>query len=219
MKNSVVLLSSGLDSTVNLYQAHNEQKVVLALSLNYGQKAFNKEAERSALICKELDIPHKILDISWLSDISNSSLTDKGITIPQGKDVQINDLETSKETAKSVWVCNRNGIFLNIAAAYAESLNADYIIPGFNKEEAATFPDNSLDFLNTSSQALSFSTANKVEVFCYTTEMDKTQIVKLGKELNVNFDLIWPCYHDGEQICGQCESCKRYLNAHQEGES
>ena len=51
-----------------------------------------------------------------------------------------------------------NGIFLNIAAGFAEALSAQAVLPGFNKEEAATFPDNSVDFLESLNHSFSFST-------------------------------------------------------------
>ena len=125
----------------------------------------------------------------------------------------MDDLVTSKETAKSVWVPNRNGIFLNVAAGYAESLGADWIVPGFNKEEAATFPDNSAGSLEATTQALSYSTANKVQIKCFTTDKNKTEIVQMGQALKVDWTLMWPCYFSGEKWCGQCESCQRSKRA------
>ncbi|MCM2282853.1 MAG: 7-cyano-7-deazaguanine synthase, partial [Bdellovibrionaceae bacterium] len=103
--------------------------------------------------------------------------------------------------------------FLNIAAGFAEGLDAKWIVPGFNLEEGATFPDNTDAFLKATSAAFTFSTANHVEAVCFTTHLDKTAIVRRGIELGVNWDYVWPCYFGGEKICGQCESCQRYLRA------
>jgi len=79
--------------------------------------------------------------------------------------------------------------------------------------EAATFPDNSSEFIKAANSSLSFSTQNKVEVESFTIDSNKKQIVELGRALNMNFDLIWPCYFSGENLCKECESCKRYLAA------
>lgn len=210
---SVVLLSAGMDSAVNLYAAAQKGQVLLALTFNYGQKAAAQEMKKAQALAQSLDIPHKVLDLSFFKDFGRSSLIVEKMEIPSGSQVQMDDLQQSQKTAQSVWVPNRNGIFLNIAAGFAEALEADCIVPGFNKEEAATFPDNSSDFMLASTKAFSFSTNNKVQVQCFTTALDKTQIVKMGKELDLDFSKIWPCYHSFQKWCGQCESCQRSRRA------
>ena len=210
---AIVLLSSGLDSTVNLYAAQKYHDVLLALTFDYGQKAAKKEKEQAKKICDELNIAHKVVELPFFKEFTNTSLINEDAQIPTKTQVNITSKETSEETAKQVWVPNRNGIFLNIAAGFAEGLGAQYIIPGFNAEEAVTFPDNSKDFLNQSSVALTFSTQNKVKVHCYTIYMTKAEIVGYGKEIGVNFDLIWPCYFSNDTCCGECESCLRYKRA------
>jgi 7-cyano-7-deazaguanine synthase len=86
-------------------------------------------------------------------------------------------------------------------------------VPGFNKEEAETFPDNSAAYLKSATDSFQYSTSNRVKVLCFTTDKSKTEIVKLGLELKVDFKNIWPCYHSFEKWCGQCESCKRSKRA------
>lgn len=212
-KKSIVLLSAGLDSTVNLAVAIQKTNVVLALTINYGQRSVQKEVSCARNICKHYQIQHQVIDVKWLKNLGASSLTNRSKKIPTGKSVAIDDLKTSEKTAKSVWIPNRNGLFLNAAAAYAESYQADYIIPGFNAEEAKTFPDNSLAFINKSNAAFAYSTQNKVKVHCYTINLNKPQIVKLGLQLNVPFQLMWPCYFSSKKWCGECESCKRARRA------
>jgi 7-cyano-7-deazaguanine synthase len=209
---SVVLLSSGLDSTVNFYEAKRESDVVLALTFDYGQRAAQQEVESAQKIANKLDVPHKVLNLDWFKDFTHSSLVNRSAEVPTTA-VKIDDLSRSNETAKAVWVPNRNGIFLNIAAAFAEGLNAQWIIPGFNAEEATTFPDNSQAYLEAATNSLSYSTANKVEVKCFTTHLTKSQIVERGRKLGVDFKQIWPCYFGGEQPCGECESCRRFNRA------
>lgn len=213
MKKSVVLLSSGLDSTVNLYAALKQSRVVLALTFDYGQRARHKEIECAQKICKELGVNHKIVSLPFFTDWGTSSLTDHKKSLPLGNEIKIDDLKTSQDTAKSVWVPNRNGVFLNIAAGFAESLSADWIVPGFNKEEATTFADNSDVFLQQASKSFSYSTANSVEAVCFTIQMTKSEIVEFGLKLNVNFKNIWPCYQDLPTWCGECESCLRSKRA------
>lgn len=210
---AIVLLSSGLDSTINLYESLNEFESVMALTFNYGQKAFSKEAEYSKAICDKLNIKHIVVDIPWLKDVSSSSsLTNLASDIPTDS-VDITSLEASKESAKSVWVSNRNGLFINIAACFAEENKYDSIVVGFNKEEAATFPDNSKEFIEQINNSLHYSTSNHVKVKSFTVDMMKPEIVQRGRKLNVDFELVWPCYYAGDKICGKCESCKRYIAA------
>jgi 7-cyano-7-deazaguanine synthase len=210
---SVVLLSSGLDSTVNLYEAKQAGSVALALTFDYGQRAASKEIAASARLTQELKIPHKVVKLDFFKDFGQSSLVDRNMSLPLNDDVSIDDLKVSQNTAKSVWVPNRNGIFLNIAAGFAEALKADSVVPGFNLEEATTFPDNTQGFLDQLSMSFFFSTSNKVKARCFTTHLNKIEIVKRGLALKVNFKNIWPCYQDLETWCGQCESCKRAKRA------
>ena len=213
---SVVLLSSGLDSTVNLYEAREKSRVLLALTFNYGQRAAESELEHSAAIAEAAGIPHKVLDLRWFAEFTNTSLINRSSTVPVGKTVSIDDLDQSNETAKAVWVPNRNGIFLNIGAAFAEGLKAKWVVPGFNIEEGATFPDNTQAFLDSLTSAFKFSTSNHVEAKCFTTKLNKTQIVRRGRELGAPFNLIWPCYFSGPAPCGECESCQRFQRATRE---
>lgn len=210
-ESAVVLLSAGLDSTINLYKSHEELNVKLALTIDYGQKALSKELEKSKQICDELNIRHKCVKLPWLTELVTSALVSDQ-EIPTDS-VDINSAEASKKSAKAVWVSNRNGLFINIAASFAEELGAKYIIVGFNLEEAQTFPDNSTGFIRAANKALSFSTSNQVEVKSFTSDLYKKEIVSLGKTLDVNFNNIWPCYFSQNNICKECESCKRYLAA------
>lgn len=212
MKKAVVLLSGGLDSTVNIFRASRELNVVLAVTFNYGQRAFINEKAAAQKICKILNIPHRVVDVEWFKEFTQTSLVNIENEVPT-EQVKIDDLNASQESAKAVWVPNRNGIFLNIAAGFAEGLGAQYVIPGFNKEEAATFADNSASFMHALDASFAFSTQNGVQVKCYTTDLDKTAIVGLGRSLGIDMDLIWPCYFSGTASCGKCESCLRFKRA------
>lgn len=213
MEKAVVLLSAGLDSSVNFYAALREYEIVLALTFNYGQKAALQEIEKSKILTKSKGIEHQVVDLPWLKKLGASGLTNSEAIIPMGRQVSIDNMKTSEGSAKAVWIPNRNGVFLNIAAGFAESLKAKYIIPGFNAEEAMTFPDNSFDFIRATRKAFSYSTANQVEVKCYTIRMTKVDIAKLGMDLQLPFKDIWPCYQNLEKWCGQCESCQRAKRA------
>jgi 7-cyano-7-deazaguanine synthase len=211
VNSAVVLASGGLDSIVNLYQAAKVSRVKLALTFDYGQRAAKKEAESAAFHCQKLNIPHRVLDVTWFREFTTSALVNRSRAVPS--EMSLDDAEVLKLTAEAVWVPNRNGIMLNIAAGYAEGLGAEFVVPGFNVEEALTFPDNSQGFVDSMNAALKFSTNNKVRVHCFTTGLNKPQIVGLAVELGVDMEKLWPCYNDGAEICGECESCLRFKRA------
>ncbi|MEK7355819.1 MAG: 7-cyano-7-deazaguanine synthase QueC [Bdellovibrionota bacterium] len=206
-------MSGGLDSTVNLYEARAQSEVVLALTVDYGQRAAPRELERGAAIAKVAGVPHRTLSLPWFKDFTKTSLVNRAEEVPTAGAVSIDDPTVSEKTAKAVWVPNRNGILLNVAAAFAEGLGAGWVVPGFNIEEGATFPDNTQAYLDSLTHAFAYSTSNHVRAICFTTALDKTAIVKRGRALGAPFELMWPCYLAGEKPCGECESCKRYIRA------
>lgn len=205
MQNAIVLLSAGLDSTVNCYLAQKDYSHVMALCFDYGQKASAKELSRAFQIAQELQISFQSLHLPWLKDLSDSALTSAAF-LP--KMVDLSDTEQTQKSAQQVWIPNRNAIFIHIAAAFAKDKKTDIIV-GFNKEEARTFPDNSKNFVETLNKTLNISTFGQVQVKSYTLDMNKKEIVKLGRQEKVNFDLIWSCYEGGQKPCDHCESCLR----------
>ncbi len=212
---TVVLLSGGLDSSANLAIADHFDRPVLALTVDYGQRAAVPEIRASRLLAEYYGVPHQVLDLKWLGGLGGSALTESSIGVPEPDSARLDDLKAASETAKAVWVPNRNGVLINAAAAVAESTGAQQVVVGFNKEEAATFPDNSSQFLGTANLALKYSTAGKVKLACYTDMMVKSEIVEALRNLPkpFPFELVWSCYHGGEKMCGKCESCKRFFRA------
>jgi 7-cyano-7-deazaguanine synthase len=218
-KRAVVLLSGGLDSAFNLWRAPRECDVVLAVTFDYGQRAAQSEISAGRKLCERLGVPHKVVELPWFKDFTRTSLINTQAQVPVGRDIEIDHFETSAKSAKAVWVPNRNGIFINIAAAYAEGLGAEVLLAGFNAEEAATFPDNSLDFVYASTQSLRYSTANHVRVHSYCINLTKTQIVREALRMELPLEHVWPCYFSGDEWCGQCESCQRFSRAVREAKS
>jgi 7-cyano-7-deazaguanine synthase len=209
MKKAVILLSAGLDSLTALSEAVRELDVVCALTVDYGQRAAGREIAMAKKIAAHYHVKHKIIHLPWYAKIIDSSLVNRKTDVPQLKNAENGNLKT----AKAVWVPNRNGLFLNIAAAYAESLHAQYVIAGFNKEEAATFPDNSLAYCQAMDTALGYSTLNKVKIKNYFFNKNKNQIYAKALQNKAPLKYVWPCYHGDWRICGTCESCRRFLRA------
>jgi 7-cyano-7-deazaguanine synthase len=202
---AVAILSGGLDSTVSLAVAVRRMEVVLVLTFDYGQRAARRERRASATIAKHYRIPHRVIAVPWLAALTGTALVNRKAELPRH--------EMSERSAKAVWVPNRNGVFIEIAAAHAESAGATRLVTGFNREEAETFPDNSKAYVGAVNRALSYSTANGVRVVSFTIDLDKKGIVRLGRKLKAPLQHIWPCYEGGTSWCGSCESCLRSLRA------
>lgn len=210
---SIVLLSGGLDSTVSLAQALKDTGVSLCLTFDYGQRAAEKEKMAAAAIAAHFGLPHQIIKVPFLKEITGTALVSDDKDLPEPDLCGLDNIEAARSTAVSVWVPNRNGLFINIAAAYAEAHQCELVVTGFNREEAVTFPDNSPEFVHAVNSSLNYSTLNKVKVVSYTQRLDKVEIIKLGMRLGVPFRYVWSCYRGDEEMCGRCESCMRFGRA------
>ncbi|WP_407308749.1 7-cyano-7-deazaguanine synthase QueC [Desulfosporosinus sp. SB140] len=212
---AIVLLSGGLDSSVSLALYLETSKVDLALTFDYGQRAKTKEIDASRRIAEHYNIPHQIVSLPFLQEQTHSALVNRSTELPRLEFEELDDLEgVTRKSAQQVWVPNRNGLFLNIAAVYAENMGeATTLITGFNREEAATFPDNTQGFMTSVDHCFKYSTQNEVTVASPTVTFSKSEIVREGLRLALPFEKIWSCYESGEQLCGQCESCLRLKRA------
>jgi len=213
---AITLLSSGLDSVAALAIAAESCEIDMALTFDYGQRAGQREIEYSRKVCEHFRIENRIINLGWLGEITNTSLVNRNEEVPSLSFEDIDEAAPAtitENSAKSVWVPNRNGVMLNIAGSFAESRGCDYIVVGFNGEEAGTFPDNSFDYVQAMDHAFSYSTQNGVKVLAPLIKLGKTEIVKRALESKAPLEYSWSCYHGREIPCGECESCVRRARA------
>ena len=208
---AVVLLSGGLDSAVALKWAIDHHQVALALTFDYGQRSALREMKAAQAMARRYGIEHQLLALDWLAEATHTALVDTAQELPHPGDLE--DPRGGMRNAAAVWVPNRNGLFVNIAASLAEARGLDLIVAGFNAEEAATFPDNSPQFVEAVNHALEWSTLRHPRLTSPTQELTKAGIVRLGREIDAPLDLVWACYEGGESYCWQCESCRRLQRA------
>ena len=207
MKKAISVFSGGLDCTVATCVYDNDYEIH-AITFNYGQKAFAQELKASKKICEEMGWTHEVIDLPWLSDISNSSLnTDDNI--PEVSEDDLDDLDKSSETASNVWVPARNTVFTSIALSYAESIGAEIIIVGWNNEEGLTFPDNSEEFLNEFNELIKVGSPDKIRIEAPAINLNKEELVELGVKVGAPMKLSYSCYKGEDEPCGVCESCVR----------
>lgn len=211
-KTCVILLSAGLDSFVSLGMARDQgYDVVLAITADYGQAAAGPEIRQAREICEFYGIRHLVVDLrDIMSGIQSGLLSGD---IPDLEASKLDDVDASLASKAKVWVPNRNGLLINLAAMYSENMAAGWVISGFNREEARTFPDNSIEFIEATNQALAYSTSNQVRAVSFTQNLDKEEIVAEAVRIKLPLELAWSCYHDRKIMCGKCESCQRLKRA------
>ena len=205
MTKGIILLSGGLDSLVSLGIGIEKYGISLALTFDYGQKAAEQEISTSKNICDYYKIEHKVIKLDWLKEVTHTALVSNE-DLPEG-------IDNPEQSAKSVWVPNRNGLFLNIAGSFADGNDYDYIIIGANKEEGQTFPDNTQEFIDKINAEFEYSTQKHPKVVAPLINSDKNDIVKLALEHKIPLEFVRSCYASGKKHCGKCESCTRLKNA------
>lgn len=211
MKKAISVLSGGLDCTIATSVFAKDYEIH-AITFDYGQKAFMREAQAAREICSKMGWTHEVIDLPWLAKISNSSLNTSE-EIPELSENDLDDLEKSMQSASSVWVPARNMVFTSIAVSYAESIGAEKIIVGWDAEEAATFPDNSKEFLETFNDLVDVGSPKKIEIEAPLIDLNKEEIVKLGLDIGAPIELSYSCYKGRDKQCGVCESCVRRKRA------
>jgi 7-cyano-7-deazaguanine synthase len=223
-KSAVILLSGGLDSTVCLWWAKKQPySQVDCITFEYGSKEEVVQKQVTEKLGKLVNVDnHEFIFLDFLADYSkriNSSLSkDSTKDLPKLTKTELDNLNSSLESAKSVWIPGRNLVFLAIASAYSETIGDEVdIITGFNLEEGTTFPDNTQEFIDdftaTASRGIMHA---KISVISPLVGLNKSEIVAMGKKLGVPFEFSCSCYNPsgfderGQPIhCGICESCLR----------
>jgi len=208
---AISILSGGLDSTIATIKLAGKHDIH-AITFDYGQKSSKMEIKAARIISRLYGFKHYIIRLPWLGELGGSALTNKKDRIPRPNMEEL-DTATARETARKVWVPARNLVFTSIGAAYADALDARAIIVGWDKEEAATFPDNSQRFLEAFNEVLEMGTWVDVEVKAPFIDYTKKEIITEGYRLGVPFEATYSCYEGGSLHCGVCESCMRRKRA------
>jgi 7-cyano-7-deazaguanine synthase len=209
---AVVLVSGGLDSSVLLRHAvrNLSRRPVHALSFNYGQR-HSKELECARKQAEGIAAAvHRVIDISFMGGLlmAGSALVQGGAPVPDLKDLAKNDL-----TQPPTYVPNRNMMLLSIAAAYAEAQGVQDIFYGAQAQDEYGYWDCTEAFLDRINHVLALNRRERVTIHAPFVHMKKSEIVRLGLALGVDFALTWSCYRGGEKACGTCPTCVERLSA------
>ncbi len=196
---SVAIFSGGLDSTVLLHELLAGGDEVLALSIDYGQR-HRVELTRAQETAARLGVEWRLAELGALrSLLSGSSLTSDEIAVPHG--------HYAEPSMKVTVVPNRNMILLAVAAGWAISRAADRLAYGAHAGDHSIYPDCRPEFAAAMAGALALADWHKLKLHCPFIAWTKSQIVRRGHELGVDFAATWSCYEGGPRHCGQCGTC------------
>jgi len=200
----VVIYSGGMDSFTVLNRALKDGKEVYALTFDYGQKHV-KEIDYARAVCQELNIEHKVIDITAINQLlAGSSLTDD-IEIPEG--------HYEEESMKSTVVPNRNMILLSLAVGYAVSKEASQVYYGAHSGDHAIYPDCRPEFVQKMSDVCQIANYEPVTIYCPYLDNDKIEILTDGLKMGLDYGKSWTCYNGREKACGKCGACQERLEA------
>lgn len=194
MKDSVIIVSGGLDSITLLYDKADE--IALAISFDYGANHNAREIPFARLHCERLGIKHITIPLAFMHDYFKSSLLSGAKDIPEG--------HYADDNMRSTVVPFRNGIMLSIAAGIAESHELKKVLIANHGGDHAIYPDCRPGFIRAISDATQAGTYVGVEVVAPYTQLTKTEIVKRGAQLGIDYAETWSCYKGGNVHCGKC---------------
>ena len=203
MKDSIIILSGGMDSVTMLYDF--AERIALAISFDYGSNHNSKELPMAKYHCEKLGIEHLIIPLEFIKQYFHSSLLSGAEAIPEGK--------YDDSSMRSTVVPFRNGIMLSIAAGIAEDRGLQRILMANHSGDHAIYPDCRPAFVDAMAGAVREGTYNRVELFTPYTHWTKTDIAKRGKELGIDYSKTWSCYKGREKHCGKCGTCQERREA------
>lgn len=211
-KGCVVILSGGMDSTITMRLAVEKygKENVSALTFFYGQKQ-KREIEMAKMSTNMLGVKHKVIDASFLGDISKgfSANVDTEMEMPTIKDVL-------GDPRPKTYVPNRNMILMSIAAAFAETQNVDTVLCGLQVHDEYGYHDTTQRWVDKVNDLLSENRIIKIKLVAPFSKLSKYDELNILRELDNSLNLTLftlTCYNPNEQgdSCGQCPSCSERI--------
>lgn len=197
MKDSVLIVSGGMDSITMLYEYSD--RIAIGLSFDYGSNHNAREIPFARLHCERLGIRHVVIGLDFMHRYFKSSLLEGADAIPEG--------HYAGDNMKSTVVPFRNGIMLAIAAGIAESNGLRHVMMANHGGDHAIYPDCRPEFVSAFGAAVSAGTYEGITVEAPYTDITKADIAHRGRALGIDYSETWSCYKGGERHCGRCGTC------------
>ena len=197
MKDSIIVLSGGMDSTTLLHEY--EARIALAVTFDYGSNHNKREIECARINCEQLGIRHIVIPLSFMGQYFKSSLLSGADAIPEGN--------YDEENMKSTVVPFRNGIMLSVACGLAESYGLKHVMIANHAGDHAIYPDCREPFIDAMSRAMKEGTYDGITIFAPYTNISKADIARHGRSIGMDYGITYSCYKGGEKHCGKCGTC------------
>ena len=199
---ALVVFSGGQDSTTCLFWAKQQFSHVEAVTFAYGQR-HDAEIEVAKEIAAELDVPHHILDLSLLGQLTSNALTR-------------HDLDIDNADVPNTFVDGRNHLFLSFAAVMAKQLGMHHIVTGVCETDFSGYPDCRDQFIKSLNVTLNLAMDYPFVIGTPLMWLDKKETWALADELGA-FDYVkertLTCYNGViGSGCGECPACKLRQN-------
>lgn len=198
-KESIILLSGGIDSATCLYILKARGHRVRALTISY-----------YSISSSEIKAAKDIASIAGVEE-------HRIVSVPELR--ELSDIRDTKNLSglPSTYIPMKNAIFYSIAAAYAEEVGADYIVGGHNKDDKKRFVDTSEEFFSSLQRLLWAGSRILKErgtiILRPIKGKTKAEVVKIASKLGVPFQLTWSCNGVGSIHCWVCDGCKDRIRA------
>lgn len=105
----------------------------------------------------------------------------------------------------------RNLVFHAIALAIAEERNAEAVVAGHNRSDAAAFADARPAYFRGVERL-----GNGVRILLPFARLTDARVILEGKRRGVPLELTWSCYRDGTRPCRRCDACRGRIESFQQ---
>lgn len=210
MRKAVVIFSGGQDSTTCLYWAKKEFDEVEAITFQYGQK-HRIEIAQSSVICRQASVRQTIFSIPVLDQIVESAMLRNGNT--NGKD---------KKGLPASFVPNRNQLFITLAHAFAQKVNAEHLVIGVCQTDYSGYPDCRAQFIKLIQETSNAGSNSLIQIHTPIMHINKAETFALAQSLGCLREVIelsHTCYegnhsklHEWGYGCGICPACELRKN-------
>lgn len=201
---TLAVVSGGMDSITMLHDLHAQGHELSVVSFNYGQRHV-KELEVAKANAEALGLEHKIVDMSFLSQLLDKSALTGDTDVPEG--------HYADENMKQTVVPNRNMIMASLAIGMAVNNGQEAVALGVHSGDHAIYPDCRPEFIEKLDAVARIANYEPVQILAPYLDMDKTSIIQRGLEVGVDYSKTWTCYKGGQIACGACGSCQERLEA------